>query len=118
MKWYSAHLIIYFELKDEPQDHFYLWENIVLIKAETTDEAFEKAKLRGQQDEGDDESLTWNGKPARAVFAGVRKLVECLDPEERPEDGTEVSYVEIEVASKADIERMIAGDPVELKLWE
>jgi hypothetical protein len=46
------------------------------------------------------------------VFAGVRNLVLCENEDERPGDGTEVSYVELEFRSKDALERFVRGKRV------
>jgi len=45
--WYSAHVIMFAEFKDGPQEHFPVWENVVLIEAESEESAFEKAERHG-----------------------------------------------------------------------
>jgi hypothetical protein len=50
--------------------------------------------------------------PATWVFAGLRKLVSCVNPEERPEHGTEVTYSQMEVTSEADFKKLVNGEPV------
>jgi hypothetical protein len=117
MKWYAAHLILYFRLKEGKQRSFPVWENIVLIRASDEDEAFAKAEERGRDElMGDDGSIRWGGIPAEMVFAGVRKLTLCQDDEKRPTDGTEVSYIEMQVASEEAIRKMVAGEPVSVKM--
>jgi len=114
--WYAAHLILYVQLKDRAQRKYPIWENIVLIKARTDEEAFAKAEKRGKEAEGDDDgSFRWGDKPARWVFAGVRKVTLCEDPESRPNDGTEVSYTEMEVESEQAVRKLVAGQPVAVK---
>jgi hypothetical protein len=113
IRWYAAHLILYVQFKNRPQRKFPVWENIVLIKAKTEEEAFAKAERRGKDDEGDDDgTFKWEGKPARWVFAGVRKLTLCEDPEKRPDDGTEVSYTEMEVDSEQAVAKLVGGQSV------
>src|SRR5579884_3830901 len=115
--WYAAHLILYVRLKEGPQRKYPVWENIVLIKARTDEEAFAKAEKRGQEEAGDDDgTFRWGGKPARWVFAGVRKVTLCEDPESRPDDGTEVSYTELEVDSEQAVRKLVAGQPVAVKV--
>ena len=76
MSWYAAHLILHVQLKKQHQDHFPVWENIVLIKADSEEEAFAKAEQRGHEDEGNSNgTFRWNGQPAAWAFAGIRKLV-------------------------------------------
>jgi hypothetical protein len=55
MIWFAAHLLMYVEWKDGPQDGYPLWENIILIRAGSEEEAFAKAERRDREDEGDDE---------------------------------------------------------------
>jgi hypothetical protein len=91
-RWYAAHLVLYVKLKAGAQRPFPVWENIVLLRARSEEEALAKAEQRGRAEAGDDDgTFRWNGKPAEWVFAGVRKLTLCEDSEDRPGDGTEVS---------------------------
>ena len=111
--WYAAHLILYVKLKNHTQRNYPIWENIVLIKARSEEEAFAKAEARGKEEEGDDGgTFRWAGKPARWVFAGVRKLTLCEDAEKRPDDGTEVSYTELEVDSEQAVRKLVRGQSV------
>ena len=113
MKWYSAHVIMFVELKNAVQKRYPVWENIFLIKADSEDEAFAKAEEHGRSEEGDcGGSFLWGGEPARWVFAGVRKLTECLPADERPDDGTEVTYHELELTSREAVKDLAAGKPV------
>ena len=110
MKWYAAHLIMYFKRRQGPQKRFLVWENIVLIRAKSSDDAYDKAEQRGREEEAiDDETLTVGGHPSRMVFAGVRKVTECADPETRPADGAEVTYNELMVKSESTIKKLAAG---------
>jgi hypothetical protein len=116
MSWYAAHLILYVKFKERPQKRFPIWENIVLIRADSEDEALGKAEECGRKEAGDDGgTFRWNGEPATWVFAGVRKLTACQDSERRPGDGTEVSYTEMEVNSPEAIEQLVEGEPVTVR---
>jgi Domain of unknown function (DUF4288) len=113
MSWYAAHIVLYVEKKQQPQDRFPVWENIVLIEAATEDEAFDKAEAIGRDNEGDDDgSFRWAGEPARWVFAGVRKLTTCENEESRPGDGTELTFLQMEVGSREALERLVDSRPV------
>lgn len=115
--WYAAHLIMYVRYKHGKQTVFPVWENIVLIRAASEDEAFAKAEERAQLDVGDDDgSFRWDGNPAEWIFAGVRKLTTCVNPERRPGDGTEVTYIEMELPSLAAVRKLAAGNSVIVKL--
>ena len=119
MTWYAAHIVMYVQLKDKLQDRFPVWENIVLVKADSEDEAFAKAEQRGREEAGDDDgSFRWAGSPAVWVFAGVRKITSCESPEKRPADGTEVSFLEMEASSKEAIAKWLDGEAVAMKFTE
>jgi hypothetical protein len=116
MNWFAAHIVMWVKMKRKRQTRFPCWENIVLIHAASEAEAFAKAEKRGHQEEGDcGGTFRWGGQPASWVFGGVRKLVLCQNPEDRPEDGSEITYTEIEVESKEALDKLIAGDPVALQ---
>ena len=113
--WYAAHIIMYVKRKDGTGGKTVVWENIVLLKAGSEEEAFAKAIQRGKEDEGDNGTFRWGGKPAQLLFAGIRKLTLCEDPEKRPGDGTEVSYMEMEVESEQAVGKLLEGKPVAVK---
>jgi hypothetical protein len=113
--WYAAHIIMFAEFKDGVQDKYPVMENVVLIHAKTEEEAFAKAEAIGKEDEGDsDGTFKWEERPARLVFGGIRKLIECVDEEQQPADGTEVTYSFIEVANKESLDKIVRGDPVQV----
>lgn len=122
MGWYAASVVMYFQLKNEPQDEFYIWENVYLIEAPNGAEARRKAEDLGRLEEGDDDgSLRWNGKPARQVFGGIRKLLTCspsllsrTGDNEKLEDGMEATYSAFMVSSREDLETFIRGEPVKV----
>lgn len=122
MGWYAASVVMYFQLKDEPQDEFYIWENVYLIEAPNGAEARRKAEYFGKLEEGDDDnSLRWNGKPARQVYGGIRKLLTCYPAigghsadNEKVEDGMEATYNAFTVSSREKLEAFIRGEPVEV----
>jgi hypothetical protein len=114
MNWYSAHIVMSVELKDGSQKRFPVWENVVLFRAKTEDQAFDKAERYGRSEEGDDGgSFRWSGSPARWVFAGVRKLTLCDLVGDRAEDGTELTYTEYELESRKDVKLLAAGKRVQ-----
>jgi hypothetical protein len=116
MKWYAAHIILAVQWKGRKQTRFPVWENIVLIAAESEAVAFAKAEQIGHAEAGDDDgTFRWGGQPATWIFKGIRKLTECVTAEDRPGDGTEVSYIELELDSEAAVDQLAAGQPVALR---
>jgi hypothetical protein len=105
------------KLRNQPQEYYPVWENMVLIQAENDYQAFQKATLRGQE-EARDEGWTLDGQPAEWIFAGVRKICACDDPEQRPDDGAEVSYNELEMDSEEAVKQFAAGRPVTVRVHD
>ncbi|MEE3716542.1 DUF4288 domain-containing protein [Tumidithrix elongata RA019] len=116
MTWYIAHSIMYVKFKDGIQDKYPIWENMILIEASSSDDAWDKAKIRAKEDEDSEENESlWEKRPAIFVFAGIRKIVECLDPENRPTHGTEVTYSEMELDSFDSLSKFLKGEEVLVK---
>jgi hypothetical protein len=116
MSWFAAHLIMSVRLKAKQQRRFPVWENIVLIQANSEKQAFQKAERRGRLDEGDDDgTFTWGGHPATWVFAGVRKLTSCEDSQSPPGDGTEISFLEFELDSEEAVRKLVEGQQVKMQ---
>ncbi len=117
--WYAAHILMYVKRKNKAEGKIAVWENIVLIKADSEESAFAKAQERGQQDEGDDDgTFLWEDQPAEWVLAGIRRLTLCEDAQKRPREGTEISYIEMEVASEEVLANLLAGKPASIKLTD
>lgn len=117
--WYAAHLLMYVKRKNDADRNIPVWENIVLIKADSEESAFAKAEEHGKRDEGDDDgTFRWGGQPARWVFAGVRKLTQCEDPEKRPGHGSEISYTEFEVKSAKVLANLLEGKSAAITVIE
>ncbi len=117
--WYAAHILLYVRRKANPDGKIPVWENIILIEADSEEIALAKAEERGKQDEGDDDgTFHWGGQPAEWVFAGVRKLTLCEDSEKRPGDGSEISYTEMEVNSEQALANLLKGKPAAVKLTD
>jgi hypothetical protein len=113
MSWYAAHVVMYIKLKSGRQFEYPIWENIVLVDADSDEAAIEKAARIGRESEGDSSgTLRWNDAAASLVFAGVRKVIRCQEPEEPPTDGKEVSYSQMYVDSEQSIQDLANGLPV------
>lgn len=102
MTWYAAHLIEYFKAVEGDQDSYLCFENVVLIDADNADLAYEEAERLGRFNaETQNTGGLWlekEGQPprsAQAVFAGVRKLMECqrVPPKIPPDVPAEVPYL-------------------------
>ena len=114
--WYAAHVIMSVKFTD-PQDQtvYPVWENIFLVCATNEDAARAKAQELGRSNETDgSDGFRWKGKPAKWVFAGIRKLIECRsdDESDRPVDGAEVTYSQIILPDREALTKLVNGRPV------
>jgi hypothetical protein len=119
MAWFAAHVIMYISFKDGQQDAWPIWENVILVDADTEGAARAKAEGYARAAEGDsDGTLRWAQRPASWAFAGVRKLVKCDSNPQVPGDGTEITYSEIVVDSLDTVRDLAAGHRVSLKQYD
>jgi Domain of unknown function (DUF4288) len=92
--WYVASLLMRFEWYDEDQDNLdrqcLAWENQVLIKADTPEEAYAKAFKRGQSDAGG-EMWEADNEARKGIwkFEGFTSLLPIYD---ELEDGSEITW--------------------------
>ncbi len=112
--WYAAHAVMLVRFREGEQDEFPVWENIFLVEAPTPQEAMEKAKTRALEDVSDDETMTWNKRPARFEFVGLRKLMQCWSDEEQPSDGTEVSFNDLLFSSREELDAFVRGEETQV----
>lgn len=113
LNWYAAHAIMVMKFQNGQQDIYRVMENVILVSAQSDEEAAEKATLRAKEDEvGLDDGYTYDGRPIMWEFAGLRKLITCVFPNERPTHGTELTYAEFELADKQTLEKYLNGDTV------
>jgi len=118
---YAAHLIMAVRYRDHPRETIPLYENVLLVYADTDDEAMRQACALGRAEAAEtDESFRWNGHPARWEFVGVRKLITCQPHglSDRIGHGAELTYSLMVVRSEADLKKLVAGDPVEITYHE
>lgn len=118
-QWFAAHIIMFVEYKKERQSSYPVWENVVLIHAAGEDEAFQKAEAIGRAKEGDEDgTFCWGGRDAKWVFGGVRKLTLCENPEDRPGDRTEISYIQMRVRSREHLNKLLNSDVVGVEIQD
>jgi hypothetical protein len=121
MPWFAALVIMHYEMTDGPQDRYSGYENIFLVEADTPARALERGAVLGREDETDCRgTLTVDGRPARLVFDGVRKVVEVqhVPHGRRPAAGDEITYSEFEVADADQLRRFASGEAVPLQWIE
>jgi Domain of unknown function (DUF4288) len=101
VSWYLSREIIYFEFADQTdQDEYQVWENLILINAQSPEEAYQKALKHGFYSEGE---VTMDGRKGRSRFKGLKTLVPVY---EDIEDGAEIEWLEY-VVGKDRLESLV-----------
>ena len=119
MTWYAAHIIEVIKINEDNQPNYPVYENIVLIEADSVENALAKAQEIGRKEyDHTDDSLRVNGHPASSIFSGVRKIVECQnsissDSTDVLEHGTEVTHLRLSIDAD-DLSEYISGKTVSL----
>lgn len=103
---------MYEQFRDGNQDYYAVTEDIWLISADTESEARNKAEILGKKAEYDSDTWVCDDRPAIHKFAGVRKLVRCVDADHRPKDGTELSYSAFLAEDKESFDKLLSGESV------
>ena len=101
-------------------------ENVYLVRARSPAEALRKGIALGKEAAKPDDTLRWNGAPARHVVAGTRKVISCASNVKRPGDGfvreigdgDEATYSLFVVRDRARLRRLVQGKPVEIEYVE
>lgn len=123
--WFAAHVVLYFDERRRRQATFVAWENVYLIFARNVRQAAKKAEQLGRAECVEDAGLTVNGRPARMVFGGVRKVLWCAaNPAAQdgllvPQvpvmySGVEATFSEFVVRGRKQLRALIAGRPTRL----
>jgi hypothetical protein len=104
---------MYFRLKSGGQQRYRIWENVLLVDAADSKQAWERGKELASRDEANsDGSLRIDDQPCDLVFGGLRKVVEVSHAGEENvlQHGDEISYSEFEVADADALRRLIDGE--------
>lgn len=102
-RWYLSYEILYFEYDDPAfsrQQDLLVWENLILIEAADSEEAYQKAVQHGLDSEGE---VKMNGRKGFCKFKGLKDLIKIYDD---LEDGAEIEWREYKI-DREDIETLI-----------
>jgi hypothetical protein len=111
---------MYVRFKDGRQGYYLVWENVLLVEAESEALAKERARERAELDAGDsDGTFRWDGRPAEWVFAGIRKILTVSHRSGAvPGHGDEIIYSEFRVRDESTLQDLAAGRPVSIEYIE
>ncbi len=123
--WYAAHVITSFRQKNTKRKWINLWETIYLVNGKTPSQARKKAEKIGKDEaKAGSAHLTIDGKPGKMVFEGIRKLMEVMNSypmemsEERPNDGTDLTHLELGVRDEKELKKLVSGKQVSVEYYD
>src|SRR5690349_728209 len=99
-KWYLAEIVE--EIKVEGASTNVIHNNLVLIHANSPEEAYEKASARGEE-----ANITYENTEGQTVTVTFRGLSELNMIMDELEDGVEIAYEEMEDLSEEEIQEML-----------
>jgi hypothetical protein len=117
MPWYAAHTIVSIRPIKRKRQPICVYENVILLEAADDNEADAKARKLGEASVVEDETLTLNGEPAVESFVGIRKIISVSNPwplkqhDDRPVDGTEITYSEFLIKDEDTLVKLVNGKP-------
>lgn len=121
MTWYTASIILTIKVREGGQEYFPVFENFVLIKAESDEDAYKKAEEIGKESIIGDEDVSFKGKKADYRFLGIRKVRSVYNPDpldidrDRPTHETELSHSYYEVDTIESAELLAQGNIVNIR---
>ena len=115
--WYCAHVIMAVKLTAGNQKEFPVWENVLLLEADSGEAAEARATQIAREQEAllASSGMQYEGEPAREVFVGIRKTIEVSNSTDAPTgglDGSEATYSQFVVHDEDSLMRLARGEPV------
>lgn len=123
MTWYAASIIMGMKLVGEEKYPIRVYENVVLFEGDKKD-VLNKAKTYAEKEARANDDLRIEGKSAKMVYVGIRKLINISNPEpldidkDQPVDGTEITYSEFEILDEDSLRLLAQGEAVTLTYIE
>ncbi len=120
MPWFAAHAVMYLKCLDGAQNTYVTWENVYLVEAPEGSQVWDLASDRALREacspddpsllHGEPQMMCW-GRPARWVFAGIRKVVDvcALSPDDTLASGDELTYSQFSFSSETEILAFAGG---------
>ena len=111
--WYAAHLVLYVEKKTKSQRRFPVWENIVLIQANSEEEAIAKAEAQAVRRKATTTAVSAGATRRRA--GSLLGSADSSDVRTRKGDlatARKSPTTRMEFASRDAIERFVQGQTV------
>ena len=119
VEWYVASAIYVTRTRREPKRGLFVEERFLLVCSESSDQALKKATELAKGQQLRDESLEYDGEPAKEEFVGIRKLISVApNPlSSSPgtlHDGCELTYSFYTLRTEDDIQKLVDGSSVHI----
>jgi Domain of unknown function (DUF4288) len=101
-KWYISQIIMECQIEDDPRNVVHI--NTVLVRADSPEEAFEKAEEIGH--DGEDSYLNTDGKRVTFRYRGLQDLLVVYD---ELEHGSELMFAEEIGVQEAELQAMVTS---------
>lgn len=118
--WYAASIVIALPTSDDPDMPIGFYENVMLIEAPDAQAAAAEAHRLGALEAPVHDDFTIDGRPVKPFYAGLRKLMTISNPPDREQDsvppvsGSEISFSFLQARNRADLDRYLREEAVEL----
>ncbi|MEP7293014.1 MAG: DUF4288 domain-containing protein [Chloroflexota bacterium] len=99
-KWYLADIVQEFQIEDEASS--LVWINLILIRADSPEEAYERSLEEGNSHNST--YLNTDGKRVSSVFRGLRNLYVIID---KLEHGSELIYEEKDDLNEEQVQKLL-----------
>jgi len=113
--YFLGHILMMIKYKKGIQKEFSIFENSVIVKAESEKKALKLFKKKGESQEGDsDGTLIFEGRLSEEKFIGIRQIFE-IDEEEFMENinyGIEIGYSKLKIEGKENLKKLLKNDDV------
>lgn len=124
MTWFAASALIAIRKTTNENGPWLVYENVILVEAENSDEASAVAAGISRAEIAVDDGFTIDNISTVKTFAGIRKLVNISNPhpldqdQDRPVTGTEITYSLYKIGNAADLKKLANGEEVSVQYVE
>ena len=124
MAWYAAHIVMGVKVVDPTDVPISVYENVVIIEAETHQIALTIAKTMGESEANSSDGFELDGKPATKIFAGVRKIATVNNPElsdsgeAQPAVKEKLAYSDLEIKDIDELLRLAQSEAIHVVFVE
>jgi hypothetical protein len=124
MSWYAAHAIVAYRPTEPSKGKIIVYENVILLEAASDEEAEKKARKLAKASTIEGGALKFDGERTIESLMGIRKIISVSNPwpysqeEDRPVEGTEITYSKFSVKDESTLSKLARGEEVLIRYLE